>query len=195
MHFQSCRNARDVKQVFNTVSRLLHPDKGGTHEAFVKLYEEYTAAKKRCAGGGAASNSEELEEDLGQPFAETEPPRNSNRGRNKMNTQELWEWIAKERKINEASINRQNYDSLQREKNAWEAQLGKPSRLTPRQQLVMCTDYDRKGFVGELLTARKNQKPEGLLAEMARKRKLREKRGTGKCSYRVAPENMSGYTF
>ena len=104
-------------------------------------------------------------------------------------------WMAKERKRNEASIDRQNYESLQREKNAWEAQLGKPSRLTPRQQLVMCTDYDRKGIVGELLTARKNQKPEGLLAEMARKRKLREKRGTGKCSYRVVPEDMSGYTF
>ena len=195
MHFQSCRSVRDVKQVFNTVSKQLHPDKGGNHEAFVKLYEEYTAAKKRWAGVGVASNAEEPEEDLGQPFAETEPPRNSKRRWTKWTIEAMWAWMARERKINEASINRQNAASLQRENDAWEAQLGKPSTLTPRQQLVMCTDYDRKGHVGELLTARKNQNQEGLLAEMARKRKLRGMRGTGKYSCPAAPETMSGYTF
>ena len=44
-----CRNAREVKQVFNKVFKQLHPDKGGSKEAFVALFDEYQQAQEYFA--------------------------------------------------------------------------------------------------------------------------------------------------
>jgi hypothetical protein len=162
MHFQECRSARDVKRTFNRISRELHPDKGGTKESFIELFDQYQEAKQQFPEITARGETKTEE----KSFHEEAEPGIQSRSRwwAKLSQQELWDHIKAEQEANNKAVERQNQDCLEHEKTNEERSYSK------RDRAFLKVNYDTLGSVAEMFVFRKAQSMESLLAEMKGKR-------------------------
>ena len=154
-----------MKRTFNRVSLELHPDKGGTKEAFIELLDQYQRAKQQFSGDTARV---EDEKEADKPFPERPEPGIRGWGRwwVKLSQQELWDLIKAEHQANNKTVAQQNQDSLEKENESFE----EGRCYTKRERAMLNVDYESLGSVGEMLISRKAQSMESLLAEMKEKR-------------------------
>ena len=64
-----------------------------------------------------------------------------------------WKRFHQERQFNDVSINKQNAESLKREKES----IDNPIPFTARQKAILYTDYENKGSVAAIAVARKRK--------------------------------------
>jgi len=152
--------------MFNKVSKQLHPDKGGSKEAFVALFDEYEQAQERFSPEHGADSTPEMEEGV-TPSCDANAKRSSARTRwwAHLPQEQLWDLLKKEQKANEAFMQRLNAESILREEYAYDC-----VEYTEEQRALIRIDYDRLGSVAELAAKRQEMSSDDLLAEMKRKR-------------------------
>ena len=165
MHFQDCGSAREVKRTFNRISRELHPDKGGTKEAFVKLFDQYQEAKQKFSDIAA---QEDAKKEDASSFPEEADQRKPSWDRwwAKLSQQALWDLVKAEQKANNKAIERHNQDCLKQENRT----MNEERSWSKRDRAFLNVNYDTLGSVGEMFVSRQAQTKDCLLAEMKRKR-------------------------
>ena len=103
--------------MFNKVSKQLHPDKGGSKEAFVALFDEYQQAQEYFAleQYGAVS-TQKMEEGV-TPSCDANAKRSSTRTRwwVHLPQDQLWDLMKREQNANDAFIRQMNAESILRE--------------------------------------------------------------------------------
>ena len=166
MYFQACRTVLDVKRTFNRIARDLHPDKGGTKEEFVELFDQYQEAKQQFSGILEREEAENLEQNNKKADMSK---RNPSRGRwwTKLSQQELWDLIKEEQQTNHETVARQNQESLEKEHIL---EMNEKQGYSEKDRAFLTVDFDTVGSVGKMLVSRKSQSIESLLAEMKEKR-------------------------
>jgi hypothetical protein len=153
MFFGTCRSKVDVRKKFNELALSMHPDKGGSQEAFVALMDEYTTAKARFGGGLHGCGPTQGEEYNQHPPQSQRKKSNANpRWWANMHGPSWWDFIEKELHKNLEEINRVNRESLQREEDAY---VAKP--YTHEERCLLYTDFDTRGHVGAIFLSRKKK--------------------------------------
>ena len=161
--------------MFNKESRKLHPDKGGTKDAFVALFEEYEHAKERFSQEDARASTQATEEPGTSPCGPR--PRRPYRRTPcwaDLPQEDLWALMKKEREVNEASMRAMNEESLLQEEAGEES--FSQEEYTEELRALLLTDFDTLGCVAQLAVKRKGMSPDEMLDEMKRKR---EKKSSG----------------
>ena len=56
--FRECKTEKEVKELYRSLSKYLHPDRGGNHDLFIKLTQAYEKSLGKTEGKKEESNKD-----------------------------------------------------------------------------------------------------------------------------------------